>query len=152
MPKWSVSVRWCRLFCHGVFPIRNHSSAVETCGIRRLLGEAMYQGLLDQPLAAVVGGPGQLDMVLACLAPERAAELAIKASAPSPAALPTKAPRACAPYTPRRASATSPWSSAKTRRRLSRSVNLLIAVSAHIYSNLVADTVAGFEASRWTDD
>lgn len=50
---------------------------METCGIRRLLGEAMYQGLLDQPLAAVVGGPGQLDMVLACLAPERAAELAI---------------------------------------------------------------------------
>ena len=41
------------------------------------VGEAAYQAMLAQPLAAVVQVPGQLEMVLECVAPEKAAELAI---------------------------------------------------------------------------
>ncbi len=41
------------------------------------IGEAAYQGMLGQPLAASIAAPGQLDMILNCLEPENAAELAI---------------------------------------------------------------------------
>ena len=49
----------------------------ETSCISGQLGEATYQGMLGQPLAAAITAPGQLDMILNCLAPENAAELVI---------------------------------------------------------------------------
>ena len=52
------------------------SEGEQSC-ISGQVGEATYQGMLSQPLAAVIGVPGQLDMVLDCVAPEKAAELAI---------------------------------------------------------------------------
>ena len=52
------------------------SEGEQSC-ISGQVGEATYQGMLSQPLAAVIGVPGQLDMVLDCVAPEKAAELTI---------------------------------------------------------------------------
>ena len=52
------------------------SEGEQSC-ISGQVGEATYQGMLSQPLAAVIGVPSQLDMVLDCVAPEKAAELAI---------------------------------------------------------------------------
>ena len=52
------------------------SEQEQTC-IGGKVGQAAYQGMLDQPLASVVTVPGQLDMILDCMEPANAAELAI---------------------------------------------------------------------------
>lgn len=52
------------------------SEGEQSC-ISGQLGEATYQGMLGQPLATAIMAPGQLDMILNCLEPENAAELAI---------------------------------------------------------------------------
>ena len=52
------------------------SEGEQSC-ISSQIGEATYQGMLGQPLAASITAPGQLDMILNCLEPENAAELAI---------------------------------------------------------------------------
>ena len=52
------------------------SEGEQSC-ISGKVGETTFQGMLSQPLAAVIGVPDQLDMILDSVAPEKAAELAI---------------------------------------------------------------------------